>query len=68
MPFLITVEARNLEHVFLNPAVSIGGRGEASIFSTLVSLLIQMLMVFLLSPNLLVGGLAASGRQGVGRL
>ena len=68
MPFLVTVEARDLGHVFPSPAVSAGGIGAASVFLTLVPLLIQTSMLFLLSPSLLVGGLAASGRQGVGRL
>ena len=68
MPFLVTVEVRDLGHVFPSPAVSAGGRGGASVFSTLVPLLIQTSMLFLLSPSFLVGGLAASGGRGVGRL
>ena len=68
MPFLVTVETRNLGHVFPSPAVSASSRGGTSIFSTLVPLLIQMLMLFLLSPSLLIEGLAASGEQGVGWL
>ena len=68
MLFLFTVEARDLGHVFPSPAVSAGGRGGASVFSTLVPLLIQTLMLFLLSLSLLVGGLTTSGRRGVGRL
>ena len=65
MSFFVTAEARDLGHVFPSPAVSASGRGGASVFSTLVLLLIQMSILFLLSPSLLVGGLAASGRQGV---
>ena len=68
MPFLVIVEARDLGHVFPSSAVSAAGRGGASVFSTLVPLLIQTLMLFLLSPSLLVGGLTASGEQGVGQL
>ena len=68
MPFLVTVEACNLEHIFPSLTISTGGRGGASVFSTLVPLLIQTSMLFLLSPSLLVGGLAASGGRGVGRL
>ena len=68
MLFLVTVEARDLGHVFSSPAVSTGSRGRASVFSTLVPLLIQTSMLFLLSPSFLVGGLAASGGQGVGWL
>ena len=68
MLFLVTVEACDLGHFFPNPAVSAGGRGGASVFSTLVPLLIQTSMLFLLSLSFLVGGLAASGRRGVGRL
>ena len=62
------VEARDLRNVFPNPTVSAGGRGGASVFSTLGLLLIQTSMLFLFSPSLLVGGLAASGGQGVERL
>ena len=68
MPFLVTVEARDLEHVFSSLAVSAGGRCKVSVFLTLVPLLIQTSMLFLLSPSLLVGVLAASGKRGVGRL
>ena len=68
MLFLITVEVRDLRHVFPSSAVKAGGRGGASVFSTLVSLLIQTLMLFLLSLGFLVGGLAASGGREVGRL
>ena len=67
MPFLVTIEVHDLEHVFSNPAVSASARGKASVLLTLIPLLIQMLMLFLLSPSLLVGGLAASDRRGVGR-
>ena len=68
MLFLATVEARDLGHVFPSPGLSAGGRGGASVFLTLGSLFIQTSMLFLLSLSLLVGGLAASGRRGVGRL
>ena len=68
MSFLVTVEACDLEHVFPSPAISAGGRGGASVFSTLVPLLIQTLMLFLLSPSLVVGGLAVSDGRGVGKL
>ena len=68
MLFHVTFEVRDLGHVFLNPAISAGGRGGASVFSTLVPLLIQMSMLFLLSPSLLVRSLAASSGQEVGRL
>ena len=68
MPFLVTVEARDLGPVFPSPAVSAGGRGRANVFSTLVPVLIQTSMFFLLSPCLLVGGLAASSERGVRRL
>ena len=68
MPFLVTVEARDLGHVFPSSTISAGGRGGTSVFSTLVSLLIQTSMLFLLSLSLLVGGLADSGGRGVGRL
>ena len=65
MLFLVTVEARDLGHIFPSHVVSTSGRGGASIFSTLVPLLIQTSMLFLLSPSLLVGGLTASGGRGV---
>ena len=68
MPFLVTVEARDLGHVFPSPTVSTSGRDRASIFSTLVPLLIQTSMLFFLSPIPLVRGLAASSRRGVRRL
>ena len=68
VPFLVTVEVPDLGHVFPSLAVSASGRGGASIFLNLVPLLIQTSILFLLSPNLLVGGLTASGGQGVGRL
>ena len=68
MPFLVTVEARDLGHVFLGPAVSASSRGRASVFSTLVLLLIQTSMLFLLSPGLFVESLATSGGRGIGRL
>ena len=68
MPFLVTVEAHDLGHVFPSPAVSAGGRGRASVFSTVVLLLIQTLMFFLFSPSLLVRDLTASGMQRVGWL
>ena len=68
MPFLVTVEARDLGHVFPSPAVSTGSRGEASVFLTLVLLLIQTSMLFLLSLSLLVGDLAAFDRRGVEQL
>ena len=68
MPFLVTVEVRDLGHVFLSPAVSAGGRGRASVFSTPVLLLIQTSMFFLFFPSLPVRGLAPSGGRGVGRL
>ena len=67
MLFLVTVEAYDLEHVFPSPTVSARGRGGASNFLTLVLLLIQTLIFFLLSPSLLVGGLATSGGRGVRR-
>ena len=67
MPFLVTVEARDLGHVFPSSTVSASGRGGASVFLTLVSLLIQTSMLFLLSPSFLVRGLAASGGRGVRR-
>ena len=41
MPFLVTVKARDLGHIFLNLAVSATDRGEAIVFLTLVPLLIQ---------------------------
>ena len=62
------VKRRDLGHVVPSPAVSAGGRGGASVFSTLVPLLIQTSILFPLLPSLLVGGLAASGGQGVKRL
>ena len=62
MLFLVTVKARDLEHVFPNPAVSADGRVGASIFSTLVALMIQKLILFLLSLSFLVKSLAASSR------
>ena len=68
MPFLIIVEEHNLRHVFPGPAISAGGRGEASVFSTLVLLLIQTSMFFLLSLSLLVESLPASGGREVGWL
>ena len=68
MPFLVTIEVHDLEHIFPSPAVNASGRSRASVFSILVPLLIQTLMLFLLSLSLLVGGLAASGEQGVRRL
>ena len=68
MPFLVTVEARDLGHVFPNPAVSASGRGGTSVFSTLVPLLIQTSMLFLLSPSLLIGGLATSGGRRIRQL
>ena len=68
MFFLVRVEVRNLEYFFSNPAVSASSRGKASVFSTLVSLLIQTSILFLLFLSLLVGGLATSGGQKVGRL
>ena len=68
MPFLVIVEARDLGHVFPSPAISAGSRGRASVFSTLVPLLIQTSMLFLLSPSLFVGGLAASVGQRVEQL
>ena len=68
MPFIVTVKARDLGHIFLSPTISACGRGRAIVFSTLVPLLIQTSMLFLLSPSFLVGGLAASGGRGVGRL
>ena len=67
MPFFVIVKVRDLEHVFLDPAVSAGNMGGASVFLTLVPLLIQTSMLFLLSPSLLIRGLAASDRRGVGR-
>ena len=68
MPFLVTVEARNLWISFFSHAISAAGRGRASVFSTLVPQLIQTLILFLLSPSLFVGGLATFGEQGVRRL
>ena len=68
MLFLVIVEACNLEYVFPNSAVSASGRGGTSVFSTLVLLLIQKLIFFLLSLSLLVRSLAASSRQGVRQL
>ena len=68
MPFLVTVEVRDLEHIFPSPTISTGGRGRASVFSTLVPLLIQTSMLFLLSPSLFARGLAASDGRGVRRL
>ena len=68
MPFFVIVKVRDLEHVFPNPAVTAGGMSRASIFSTLVSLLIQTSMLFLLSLSLLVGGVSASDRQEVGQI
>ena len=40
MPFFVTVEVRELEHVFSNLAISASGKGKASVFLTLVPLLI----------------------------
>ena len=68
MLFLVIVEARDLEHVFPSLVVSACGKGGASVFSTLVPLLIQTLILFLLSPSFLVRGLATSVGQKVGRL
>ena len=68
MLFLIIVEAYDLGHIFPSSAISAGSRSGASVFSTLVPLLIQILMLFLFSPSFLVGGLAASGKQRVGQL
>ena len=68
MPFLVTVEAQNLGHIFPNLAVSASSRDGASVFLTLILLLIQMSMLFLLSPSLFDGGLADSGGRGVGQL
>ena len=68
MPFLVIVEARDLGHIFFSLTVSAGSRSGASVFLTLVPLLIQTSMLFLLSPSLLVRSLAAFGGQGVGRL
>ena len=62
MLFLVTVEVRDLKYVFPSLAVSACGRGRAGVFSTLVLLIIQMSMLFLLSLSFLVGGLAAYGR------
>ena len=61
MLFPIIVEVRDLGYIFPNPTVSAGDRGRASVFLTLVLLLIQTSMLFLLSPSLLVGDLATSG-------
>ena len=68
MPFFVTVEVRDLGHVFSNLAISASGRGETSIFSILVPLLIQTSMLFLLSPSLLIRSVAASAGQRVGRI
>ena len=68
MPFLVTVEAHDLELVFLSPTVSASGRGGASVFLTLVLLLIQISMLFLLFLSFLVRGLTTSDRQKIGRL
>ena len=62
MLFLVTVEARDLGHLFSNLAVSASGRDKAGSFSTQVPLLIQISMLFLLSPSFLIKGLAASNR------
>ena len=68
MPFFVIVEVHDLRYVFLNPVVSAGSRDRAGVFLTLIPLLIQTSMLFLLSPSLLVGSLATSGRRGVRRL
>ena len=68
MPFLVRVETRDLRPVFPSSTVSAGGRVGASVFSTLVLLLIQTSMFFLLSPSRLVRGLVASDGRRVGRL
>ena len=68
MPFLVKVEVHDLGHVFSNLTISTGGGGGASVFSTLVPLLIQISMLFLLPPSLLFGVFIASSKRGVGRL
>ena len=68
MSFHITIEAYNLKHVFSNLIVSEGGKSRASVFLTLVPLLIKTLILFLLSLNLLIRSFAAFGKQRVGRL
>ena len=68
MLFLVIFEAHDLGYVFPSPTVSDGSRGEASVFSTLVPLLIQTSIYFLLSLSLFVGDLAASSGRGVERL
>ena len=68
MPFLVTVKANDLGRVFSSPTISAGSRGRASVFLTLIPLLIQTSMLFLLSPSLLIGGVATFGGQGVGQL
>ena len=66
--FLITVEILDLGYVFPSLIISAGGRGGANVLSTLVLLLIQMSILFLLSLSLFVRGFTASGEQRVGRL
>ena len=66
MSFLITVEVCDLEHVFLNFVINDSSKDEVSIFSTLVLLLIQILILFFLSLSFFVGGFAASVVQRVG--
>ena len=68
MPFLVTVEAHDLGHIFSSSAFSTSDRGETSVLLTLVLLLIQTSMLFLLSLSLLVGSLTTFGGQGVKRL
>lgn len=63
MHFLIIVEVHNLRYVFSNFAISAGSRGRAIIFSTLVPLLIQILMLLFFSLSFFVEDLAASSRQ-----
>ena len=60
VPFLVIIEACDLEYVFPNPTISTGGRSKASIFSTLVLLVIQMSMFFVLSLSFFIRSLTAS--------
>lgn len=58
MFFLIIVEVYNLRYDFSNFAISTSGRGRVNIFLILVSVLIQILIIFLLFLSFFVRGFA----------
>lgn len=68
MSFLIRIEVYDLEIVFSNLAISARSRGRASVFLTLVPLLIQISMLFRLFLNFFVEGFTAFSGYGVRQL